>query len=45
MNINKNKSNETEDRRQNVILIRYKNKLEYLNEEKAYHMKLILLSK
>ena len=33
----KNKSNEIQDRQQNVILIGYKNMLDYLNEEKAFH--------
>ena len=33
----KNKRNKIQDRQQNVILIGYKNMLEYLKEEKAFH--------
>ena len=33
----KNKRNKIQDRQQNVILIGYKNMLEYLKEKKAFH--------
>ena len=33
----KNKRNKIQDRQQNVILIGYKNMLEYLKERKAFH--------